>query len=395
MESQIGDVKPIISEQISNQETIHTVKRGDNLESIAKQYGVTVNDIVKVNNIKNPNIITINQQLRIPKKQTDTPKPNIPNIPNLPQYDSLENERRKYEIGKTKKILGKDFDKKDYETYRFASSCLPESFQGFLVYLRQPFLAKSLGLTDDELYLFAQISMGIIQRESSLGTDYKDSDKWGASLRTMGLGMFAPDSQSLGSAQYTKNTWDKYGLEKKLGDYDDLINNDVAQVVATLLGLTDRYKRALQAGLKKEPSVNQILDKYRVLTSGIKGTGNNALDLAIMSHNFKEEDCIVKHCTTSHPLYSAPCNKSTSKPFETVSSFENWKKDSEFMKKVPSTEEHLKKFPGELKVNQSNLLPNYYPNRKGGAHTSIGYLQKVVEYSKGFPCLKKDNNAVR
>src|SRR5262245_1845816 len=35
----------------------YTIKAGDNLSSIAQQYGVTVDDIVKANNIENPNQI--------------------------------------------------------------------------------------------------------------------------------------------------------------------------------------------------------------------------------------------------------------------------------------------------------------------------------------------------
>ena len=48
--------------------TKHTVKRGDTLSSIAKKYGVTVDAIVKANNIKNKNIIHTGSVLVIPAK---------------------------------------------------------------------------------------------------------------------------------------------------------------------------------------------------------------------------------------------------------------------------------------------------------------------------------------
>lgn len=43
----------------------YTVKRGDTLYSIANQYGVSVNDIIELNNLSN-NALSINQQLLIP-----------------------------------------------------------------------------------------------------------------------------------------------------------------------------------------------------------------------------------------------------------------------------------------------------------------------------------------
>ncbi|MBO6243775.1 MAG: LysM peptidoglycan-binding domain-containing protein [Clostridia bacterium] len=45
---------------------IYTVKRNDNLWNISKRYGVTVASIVNVNNIANPNLIYPNQRIRIP-----------------------------------------------------------------------------------------------------------------------------------------------------------------------------------------------------------------------------------------------------------------------------------------------------------------------------------------
>ena len=44
---------------------IYTVKRGDNLWNIAKRYGTTVQNIVEINMINNPNLIYSGQKLRI------------------------------------------------------------------------------------------------------------------------------------------------------------------------------------------------------------------------------------------------------------------------------------------------------------------------------------------
>lgn len=46
----------------------HTVVRGETLSGIASHYGTTVNELVKVNNIKNPNLIVTGQKLKIPVK---------------------------------------------------------------------------------------------------------------------------------------------------------------------------------------------------------------------------------------------------------------------------------------------------------------------------------------
>jgi LysM repeat protein len=47
--------------------TEHVVKPGETLASIAKGYGVSVADMVKANNIANPNEIKVGQRLTVPK----------------------------------------------------------------------------------------------------------------------------------------------------------------------------------------------------------------------------------------------------------------------------------------------------------------------------------------
>ena len=45
---------------------IYTVKRGDNLWNLSRQYGTTVQSIAQLNQIQNPNLIYPGQRLRIP-----------------------------------------------------------------------------------------------------------------------------------------------------------------------------------------------------------------------------------------------------------------------------------------------------------------------------------------
>ena len=55
----------------SNRETfsivIYYTKEGDTLWNIAKKFGSTVDEIVKVNNIENPDVIMPGEQLFIPR----------------------------------------------------------------------------------------------------------------------------------------------------------------------------------------------------------------------------------------------------------------------------------------------------------------------------------------
>lgn len=55
--SKLGVNKPIAS--------YYTVKSGDNLSKIAKRFGTSVNQLVSLNNIKNPNLIYPGQKIRV------------------------------------------------------------------------------------------------------------------------------------------------------------------------------------------------------------------------------------------------------------------------------------------------------------------------------------------
>ena len=52
--------------------TTYTVKKGDTLSHIAKRFGTTVSNLVKINNIKNPNLIYPGQKLKISGSVTNT-----------------------------------------------------------------------------------------------------------------------------------------------------------------------------------------------------------------------------------------------------------------------------------------------------------------------------------
>lgn len=62
--------------------TIYTVQPGDTLAAIAQQYGVSLDLLMQVNNIANPDLIFIGQQLRIPTAtEPATPPPTPTSLP--------------------------------------------------------------------------------------------------------------------------------------------------------------------------------------------------------------------------------------------------------------------------------------------------------------------------
>lgn len=52
------------------QARLHQVQRGETLDSIARRYGVTRSELIRVNHITNPNLIRVNQNLKIPNSNT-------------------------------------------------------------------------------------------------------------------------------------------------------------------------------------------------------------------------------------------------------------------------------------------------------------------------------------
>ena len=50
--------------------TTYTMKKGDNLSTVAQRYGVSVSDIIKANNIKNPDKVYVGTKLIIPTRTT-------------------------------------------------------------------------------------------------------------------------------------------------------------------------------------------------------------------------------------------------------------------------------------------------------------------------------------
>lgn len=56
----------------------YKVKKGDTLWDLSRKYGTTVDELARLNNIKNPNLIITGQTLKIPGYGTNAPQPKTP-----------------------------------------------------------------------------------------------------------------------------------------------------------------------------------------------------------------------------------------------------------------------------------------------------------------------------
>ena len=58
-------VNEILKGSASSAAVYYTVKAGDTLSAIARKYGTTYQKLAQINGIKNPNIITVGQRIRV------------------------------------------------------------------------------------------------------------------------------------------------------------------------------------------------------------------------------------------------------------------------------------------------------------------------------------------
>ena len=90
---------PSLSGTNPNNMFIYTVKSGDSLYSIARKYNTTVKDIIDINNLTNTNL-SIGQQLRIPETYTPEEEIKVPNFINyiVKRGDTLYSIAKEYNI---------------------------------------------------------------------------------------------------------------------------------------------------------------------------------------------------------------------------------------------------------------------------------------------------------
>lgn len=79
---------------VANDNYIYYVKRGDTLWNISIKYGVEISTLVKINNIKNPNLIYIGQKIEIPRNKNL----NSLYVYKIQKGDTLYSISRKYNV---------------------------------------------------------------------------------------------------------------------------------------------------------------------------------------------------------------------------------------------------------------------------------------------------------
>ena len=286
----------------------------------------------------------------------------------IPEQERLDGEGKE----KTSEFDGKA--KHSLDKLAELRSCLPndEVAAAVTAVLKQKNKIKKIaGITNDKVFFtILKYAVGILGRETDYGLG-SIQDKISLVTRNLPGGSWVMDAfeglygqgLSLGPAQFTPGAWEEYGLDDKVGDYDN-----VGKLFESLLGAFYRismdYKLAVKKGLGEIPSINPIAVKQGKIKS-IDGTGNISMDLAIIAHNMGQ-DKITKYCKTNNPNYNAPCDSPNGlyKPF---------------------------KDKAALKVKTKEWVPGYFPNlgfKKGeGTLTSIGYLEEVVERANRVTCL--------
>jgi hypothetical protein len=237
----------------------------------------------------------------------------------------------------------------------------------FYVQKNKTKICSKLGITPELLLILTKTAIGIMKRETDYGTswhamgesllDWFDDTFLNKGLKKSGkLG-------SVGPGQFTYKTWKDLNMEKVFGmDRDDMrtITGAGLGIIASLI---KNYRRAISLGYTNNSrSVNPFLSKKGI---NFSSTNNAALDLAIVSHNMP---VINKYCYTSSPTLAGPCDKPTYDPY---------KKGTGGYKKY-----------GTLKVYQNKPIKNYFPNKKFGELTAIGYLEEVIKVINSLNCIK-------
>jgi len=60
--------QPVVIPTVTSTEAnLYQVKPGDTIEAIARRHGLSVSELIKVNGLNNPNLLSVNQQLKIPQ----------------------------------------------------------------------------------------------------------------------------------------------------------------------------------------------------------------------------------------------------------------------------------------------------------------------------------------
>jgi hypothetical protein len=211
--------------------------------------------------------------------------------------------------------------------------------------------------------LFLKAALGVIGRESSFGSGNRF--EYLNPLKTLWANLGG--STSVGYGQIKPETAEKYGI-----DVNDL-NTALGSLTTVYNILMDNFKKARQIGFNGSPSIN-IKD----------GTGNAALDMAIVAYNAGTGK-IVKYCETSNPNIKRNCS------FAGKTIKESLKEQSVIGAPNYGVSKSTSDTPPKMIVVFNKPVINYIPNFKtkrwdGVDISSHGYVQEVSKNIKKYNC---------
>jgi hypothetical protein len=259
---------------------------------------------------------------------TEEEKQQIKNLYGLNEQPDSVMDRRTGIESRNKKAL--DDAEKEFNEYKSKYTCVPDNFVVAVGRLRKnnynPFFLKA--------------ALGIIGRETSFGQGTRYATYGAAKNLYNKLG----GDTSGGLSQMKPSTAASVGVEASE------LERPLGALKASYLLLIKLYDKAREIGYTVTP--NNLKD----------GTGNAALDLAILAYN-QGESYIKKYCETENPKYKGQCDKK--------------------INDIPGV--------GKVKILQNKPIQNYIPNYKTDEiHTSKlsshGYIKEVANYMKKYNC---------
>jgi murein DD-endopeptidase MepM/ murein hydrolase activator NlpD len=78
--------QPVVIPTVSSQEVanLYQVKPGDTIEAIARRHGLSTSELIKLNGLNNPNLLSVNQRLKVPSASAGkTTKPIVATLPGV------------------------------------------------------------------------------------------------------------------------------------------------------------------------------------------------------------------------------------------------------------------------------------------------------------------------
>ena len=198
----------------------YKIKWGDTLWDIANKYGTTVNELVSLNNIKNPDLIYVGNTLNIPSFEEKTEEIKAPETSKLTQ---IENEETSYvpstEVNASKEELSKIESEKPGEYVSKYDALISQLYDSYLNAPKKDYSLKS----DPLYYQYKDVYLNNAQKASQ--------EALAASLEAT-KGNASSFAQIAANQAFSENL---KGLTDKIPDFYETAENRKSEEVKNLL----------------------------------------------------------------------------------------------------------------------------------------------------------------